>query len=621
MDLRAFNVSGEAKSLFVDWGKLLGKGATANVYAGRFDGERCAVKIYHQERTINETKLMAMLRNPPANVRIKVGGVHQPQFAWPIAVVKEASSNIRGIVTPLVDLSTSYSLDHYYDQILFKKLFAPAEAALSFKLEIARNLSILIADLHAHGHYAIDLKPQNVRVQVGTHVVTLLDCDGFSIADDQVGRFPAELISTDYISPEAFNNKLSPTQLGEAQDSYALAVMIFQLLNRGIHPFQGILQNPDEDANTNDEKAAKGLYPHGRIANSNISPKTQSIHHLFHDELRELFDKAFTFGASLRPTARQWAKSIDDLLKSKVVTVCDRQSSDVAHMRFVGKDCPACYLSSAPKYTPPPTKVSAQVHTPFSLQTPPSGSQYSQTGNASSDKTWWGVGVAVALLLIWIFTNNINTKNSTTASTSSTTSQTGVYTTPGACTLNMSVLSVKDACELVHPPSNVSTICASDAYNELVKRNLRTSKHECGRPVVEASKQAEPSSATTPKSALNDLYKINGQVISASDINPAFSETWVTAVNGVIESLNSSKSHFNSADGLIIHRNVRISPFQALRFSVGSPDCRPSNFVSVAGFCQAESNNLVCAAEIDVELENQKNAGKKAYLCVSAFIK
>jgi serine/threonine protein kinase len=619
MDLRAFTVVDENKPLYIEWGKLLGRGATANVYAGRFEGERCAVKIYHADRQINEAKLLAMLRTPPANVRIKIAGVHQPQFAWPIATVRDDKSAIRGIVTPLVDLSTSYSLDHYYDQILFKKLYAPSEAALSFKLEIARNLSILIADLHAHGHYVIDLKPQNVRVQVGTHVVTLLDCDGFSIADSQAGRYPAELISTDYISPEAFNKKLAPTQLSEAQDSYALAVMIFQLLNRGIHPFQGILQDPNEEANTNDEKAAKGLYPHGRLASPHILPKTQSIHHLFHDELRDLFDRSFTYGASLRPTARQWSKSIDDLLKSKVVTVCDRHSNDVAHMRFVGKDCPACYLNTAPKYAPPPTRVSAPSHQNSGTQAFQPAASFPSTSTTPLDKSWWGVAVAITLLGIWIFSNQSKTTDSSVVATKP--SSPSVPSSSSSCTLNMSVLSVKDVCDLAFPLNNASTTCASNAQTELVRRNLKTNRQDCGRPASEVTKLPDPPAPNPVRTALNDLYKVNGQTISVAELDVSLGSTWVTGVNGIIDAMKASKQQLNSADGLIIYKNVRIAPFQALRFSVGSPDCRPSNIIAVAGLCQAEENNLVCAAEIDSELENQKKAGKTAYLCLTALIK
>ena len=241
-------------------------------------------------------------------------------------------------------MSKAFSLDHYYDQILLKKLGSPSESALSYKLEIGRNLTLLLADLHDHGHYFIDMKPQNINVLRGSHVVTLLDCDGFSITGTDGKRFPAALVSTDYISPEAFNARAKPETLGENQDRYALAVILFQLFNKGTHPFQGIIKVPGIAANTNDEKAALGLYPHGIKPDNRIDPRLQSTFFLLDDDLRILFDRAFIEKPDNRPSAREWANCLDKLLRTKALARCEKVPNDINHIRFVGKECPACYM-------------------------------------------------------------------------------------------------------------------------------------------------------------------------------------------------------------------------------------------------------------------------------------
>ncbi len=337
----------------------LGKGATAVIYKVEFESEVVAAKVYHANKKVDEPKIRAMLSNKPDDIHISFAGVTYPQIAWPFATLKDEHGVTAGYLMPLVDLHDSFSLDYFYDQVLFKKLNAPDEVAFSYKLEIAKNLSLIVAALHKNKHYFIDLKPQNIRVFRQTHIVSLVDCDGFSVADkksNESSRFPAELISTDYISPEAFRGKISPKDLGENQDRYALAVILFQLLNNGTHPFQGILVD-DEGIATNDEKAAAGLYPHAIQPNLSIKPRPQSIHFLWDNKTRELFDRAFIGKLDERPSAEKWANHLEKLLVEKSLVRCDKEPLNIAHMRFKGKECPTCYLQSLKDFKPNSNKT------------------------------------------------------------------------------------------------------------------------------------------------------------------------------------------------------------------------------------------------------------------------
>jgi len=354
MNLIARTLSGDLGTVTVDTRKPLGRGATALVYPARLAGSArpFAAKLYHPDRRLNAEKIRAMLANPPSNLDTDVAGMSYPQLAWPVAILVETGGRNAGYLMPALDLSGAHTLDTFYDQILFRKLNSPSEAALSYKLEIARNLCLLVADLHQHGHCFIDMKPQNIRVLLGSHVVTLLDCDGFSIAGVDGQRYPAELVSTDYIAPEVLRAKLAPPQLGEEQDRYALAVILFQLLNRGTHPFQGILRNDRPGSNTNDEKAAQGLYPHGFASHPDITPRQQSLHHLWPDGLRLQFDRAFVGQPKDRPAAQDWARLLDDMLRNKALTRCEAHPADVAHIHFAEKGCPACYLQGLTRGSP-----------------------------------------------------------------------------------------------------------------------------------------------------------------------------------------------------------------------------------------------------------------------------
>ena len=382
----------------IDTGAKLGRGATATIYRVRYGGGAWAAKVYHKDRGLNSEKVLAMLANVPANRQIEVGGRSYPQFAWPCALLKDRRGADVGYLMPLVDIDDSYTLDHFYDQGLFKKLNRPDEAALSYKLEIAKNLSTLIAELHRHQHYFIDFKPQNIRVFRRTHVVTLLDCDGFSILGNG-RRYPAELLSTDYIAPEAQRRNSSPADLAEPQDRYALAVILFQLLNRGTHPFQGIVAAPNIMVNTNDEKAAAGLYPHGVISDARIKPRPQSTHHLWEDDTRALFDRAFTSSSPTeRPSAQEWANHFKSLLDNKVLVRCDRKPDNLEHIRFSGKGCPACYLSALPAFRPQTTPETSRVQ--------PAPTPLAPVSAQDSNKGWWIAGGAVVFFLVAVFNSD-----------------------------------------------------------------------------------------------------------------------------------------------------------------------------------------------------------------------
>jgi serine/threonine protein kinase len=436
MNFKVIQSDGHIESLFVDETAKLGRGATANVYRVHFDGKDLAAKIYHQGRLFNKDKIRAMLENPPDDREVISHGQEYPQFAWPLFIIWDKTGNEVGFLMPLVDTHESFTLDHYYDLGLFKKLNSPDEAALSYKLEIAKNLSRLVADLHSHGHFFIDCKPQNIRVFKRNHVVTLIDCDGFSIKGINK-RFPAELLSTDYISPEAQRNNTLPADLGEFQDRYALAVILFQLLNRGTHPFQGLLTDNNLSFNTNDEKAAVGLYPYGIVPNPRIKPRPQSTHHLWCEETRILFDQAFANGSPVaRPSAHEWADHFESLLTTKSLVRCEKYPNDVSHMRFRNMRCSACYLKALPIFVPPTVgskqpeqtviapRPGATKPTPAAKQTlqstykPPSSNNTSVSLGVGSF-----VGVIILIIIYGIyFSNNSSPPVQTTTSARTTTS-------------------------------------------------------------------------------------------------------------------------------------------------------------------------------------------------------
>lgn len=526
MNLAARDLTGRCGQASVDITTQLGRGATATVHPVRLNGQRYAAKIFHEDRAFPTAKIIAMLANPPKALSDSNGDNATGRLAWPAAILSDDQGKDVGFLMPLLDLKVAFPLDYFYDKTLFKKLKSPNEAALSFKLEIARNLSRLVADLHEHGHYFIDMKPQNIRVTLGSHEVCLLDCDGFSITGPQDGvnlaclacgktnriptarlteepicgkcgqslvpkadgsnsrtnvgaRFPAELLSTDYISPEAFRGNIPPSALGEPQDRYALAVIIFQLLNRGTHPFQGIPLDDKLEVATNDEKAARGLYPHGLQPHPSLKSRPQSIHEAFDDSLRVLFDNAFLGNANHRPPAAVWARKIDELFTSKALVRCDKHPNDVSHMRFRDKQCSACYLASLPSIVTPKLKINTPSK-PEELNPNPRP----KSALPEDDSVVWKfiVGLLMVTILVGMLldcSSKVNTSPSDVTTSSLPTSST-TSTPSNTCNLIVENTSTPELCRQYWSAREFKA-CDRVIYDELSRRKVLIEENNCGK--------------------------------------------------------------------------------------------------------------------------------------------
>jgi serine/threonine protein kinase len=327
----------------------IGEGATALVYKVNYKKQTWAAKIFKDGQKINSSKLQAMLVCQPNDLTINIEGKDFIQYAWVKYIIKNRSGKVVGFMMPYVDHDETYSLDTFYDPVLSKRI-KPFESALTLRIQLAINLCELIENLHNNQHYFIDIKPQNIKVYRKNHKVVLLDCDGYSINNFNgfPQRFEADLISTDYIAPEVTRGNLKPSSLGLQQDLYGLAVILFQLLNRGTHPFQGVTTDKNISASTNDERASLGLYAYGLKENSKVKPRTQSIHNLFLDETRVLFDKSFE--TESRTTAEEWIKHFKEIIDYKKLELCDkvdrskRLEKDLIHIKFNGKECIGCKI-------------------------------------------------------------------------------------------------------------------------------------------------------------------------------------------------------------------------------------------------------------------------------------
>ncbi|MBU6951461.1 hypothetical protein [Hahella sp. HN01] len=318
--------------------KPLGQGADAAIY--RVEGRPDLVaKIYHkpEQDPGRRAKLEAMLANSPELSHIEHDGHRFVQIAWPQSIVTNRRGELRGYLMPFVDLSRAVSLEMMLNRKT--RQFSKLPEHYGYRLSAAKNLAALIAALHRKRHHVIDMKPVNINVYRETFFTALLDCDGFSI-QGAGKRFTAHQYTPDYIAPEAIKGRQGPDQLGEEQDRFALAVILFQLLNQGVHPFQGTPKGGANLPTTNHERIGAGLYAYGLKEHPRIAPSPWSIHQALDSRTQQLFENAFTKPPYARPSAQEWSDHLHWLLAAddSPLQPCPNNKE---HLSF-GNGCPFC---------------------------------------------------------------------------------------------------------------------------------------------------------------------------------------------------------------------------------------------------------------------------------------
>lgn len=314
-------------------GELINKGgASGKIHLVENKPESVA-KIFHNlaKSKTNRQKLEAMLLNKPNFAPVENDGVQYTQIAWPDAILEDEKGFCVGYLMPLINMREAVSLDHLMQKAIRKKLKLSEKYA--YRIFAAYNVASMVTSLHKCGHYIVDLKPSNVSVYKENMLVAMVDCDGFSIKGEKT-RYPAEFVSEEYIYPEGMDK--SCEEMGEEQDKFALAVIIFKLLNNGIHPFSGVPRKADSEMLTIQNRIEKYHYAYGLWPDAYQAPHPYSLHEYFDKETLELFERAFTKGGD-RPSAYEWQEHLWKLMHS--LKQCKK---DHNHVYFTSKGCGLC---------------------------------------------------------------------------------------------------------------------------------------------------------------------------------------------------------------------------------------------------------------------------------------
>jgi serine/threonine protein kinase len=350
-------------------GRLLGKGGEGEVF--EVPGTQNVAKLFDQVHRTQErfAKLGVMVNHVP---RDPTSSISHTTLCWPKGLLFEGSQSRRsfaGFLMPRVDIQACPSINRFMFPPLFQAVFT-----WRTQLEIAANLAGGLAALHAAGYIFGDLNYKNIHVARNC-LVTFVDCDSIQVREPRKGRvFRCTVGMPEYTAPELQNQNFHAVNRTPESDSFALAIMICQLMLAGNHPFSGGRHaTREENIAADDSFFLTGQLPRGVPAPGILPP-----------DVRNLLVRCFRAGgqnARQRPKVSEFAQAL--AVSRNRISVCPRQRQHEFGSHL--STCPWCEhgrrwgidlyrsgsgRSSRPSVSPAKLKVVQPVYPPQPVSPP-----------------------------------------------------------------------------------------------------------------------------------------------------------------------------------------------------------------------------------------------------------
>ena len=270
------------------------------------EGFQCAVqghpqwwaKIYHQPPADLEARLELMLEYPPFTII--------DQLAWPLDIVEE-HGGVAGYLQP-----------HFAQRIPAAELTttsAPAWATQPFYAQVASEICLLTAELHAERYLFPDLHLGQFLIHRNEPVVLVDTASCQFRRHDQF--FACTSVVPDVQAPELLGTSdwlAVADQRDEYTDAWSLAIIVFQLAMRA-HPFDGI-DIGGGATRSRFERMQDGIFPYAPHGLDAQPPKYALPYAGIRPEIRALFERCFIAGhadRTQRPLAGEWADTLRHL--------------------------------------------------------------------------------------------------------------------------------------------------------------------------------------------------------------------------------------------------------------------------------------------------------------------
>jgi DNA-binding helix-hairpin-helix protein with protein kinase domain len=317
MNIKQVRIDGKLFEL----GRRIGKGGEGEVYSLQNDTS-LAVKIYTTtDKLSREAKIASMVQLSLSKKTTLV--------AFPISLARSKDGGFIGFVMKLVS-------DHKPLHELYspgpRKIHFP-QADYRFLVRTANNIAKAVASVHQAGCVIGDINHSSMLISPKA-MVALIDADSFQITSS-TERYLCKVGVPEYTPPELQGLNLGQVTRTQNHDAFGLAIVIFQLLFMGRHPFVGTVRKGEIPPLHENIKNYKYVYTDSCDVGMDQPPGTPDILD-FSPLLASAFDKAFLKQHSAqRPTAQDWIHILDRLEASLVK--CDENQ-----LHFIPKEASEC---------------------------------------------------------------------------------------------------------------------------------------------------------------------------------------------------------------------------------------------------------------------------------------
>jgi DNA-binding helix-hairpin-helix protein with protein kinase domain len=183
---------------------------------------------------------------------------------------------------------------------------------------LAQNMAKAVDALHRKGYVIGDVNFKNMLCHDNA-LVTLIDCDSMQVRDAQ-GRLYRCLVGMPEFTPRELQGAdWHVVNRTADHDCFGFAVILFQLLMQGFHPFAGRCINPQaEIEQVHVHCIVNGIFPYGD-AKGFVPPPAAPAFALLPGSLQNNFRLAFT-QPGRRPSTASWAEILNEV--EKRLNVC-----------------------------------------------------------------------------------------------------------------------------------------------------------------------------------------------------------------------------------------------------------------------------------------------------------
>lgn len=309
-------------------GDELGTGGEGIVHR-LIDNEHQVVKLSRVPTTESwYKKLQFMIENPPV---LKPRPDGRPALAWPMDFVRSPRSRQPiGFTMPYVTGQTWYEFCN-------PKRSHVRRPVLRHKLVAMYNLAYVVKSAHDKSYVVGDINRKNVLVN-RSGSVSVIDTDSFQVWDG-LEYHSCKVAHPEYVAPEISGTNFGEIIRSNQSDLFGLAVLMFQALHYGSHPYRVIPSQSSVSLPTIPIAMSNGWTAIHNSESANYRwgrPRDCPPLGALSPELQNLFVRAFIDGhkhPELRPSAAEWMETVRSILKNEH-KLRDCEGNDTKHQIF-----------------------------------------------------------------------------------------------------------------------------------------------------------------------------------------------------------------------------------------------------------------------------------------------